>query len=357
MSASPSPPLANVQVLRAAAALLVACVHVYEQSAKYDQPLVVLGLFRNWGDSGVDIFFVISGFIMVYVQRRRPSTASAFLGHRLYRVVPLYWTLSLLYVALYVTWPQLFTAATIEPGHIVQSLSFTTFLFDGSFPLLYLGWTLEYEMFFYAAFALGILAGTTAAAVLVCTALILLGCHLLPLEAVVFEFVFGCALGLVHGKPWLRRHARALLLVGAGLLVATLVDPAFAFDNRALLWGVPAVLLVAGAVNLPQTRRPSLHFLGDASYSIYLIQVFTISAYYKAADAMAFDLPNDLHALLCLAVTTLAGCVTYLVVEKPLIELRRADFRSIRRASARLRAGLREALARSRGLVPQRPLS
>lgn len=325
------PPLTNVQILRAVAALLVACVHVFEQSAKYDHPLLFLDAFRNWGDSGVDIFFVISGFIMVYIQRQRPNTASGFLAHRVYRVVPLYWLLSFLYISLYVTWPQLFGLAQIDAARVAHSLSFTTFFVDGAFPILYLGWTLEYEMFFYLMFSVAILAGTVSRAVAVSSGLILLGFLLLPLEAVVFEFVFGCALGLVYDRPWLRRHARALLIVGAALLAVTVVDPAFAFDHRTLVWGVPAVLLVAGAVNARQIAHPLLHFLGDASYSIYLVQVFTISAYYKAADAMAFVLPNDLHALLCLALTTAAGCLVYLWFEKPLVELRRRDFQPLRR--------------------------
>ena len=59
--------------------------------------------------------------------------------------------------------------------------------------------------------------------------------------------------------------------------------------------------------------------------------MFTISAYYKAANAMAFPLPNDVHALLCLALTTAAGCLAYVWIEKPLIELRRQDFRPLRR--------------------------
>lgn len=331
MRAPSAPPLANVQVLRALAALLVACVHVFEQSEKYGHPLVLLSIFGNWGDSGVDIFFVISGFIMVYIQRHRPSTASAFLAHRLYRVVPLYWALTLLYVALYVAWPQLFGLASIDAARLAQTLSFTTFLFDGAFPVLYLGWTLEYEMFFYLAFTLAICAGTISHAVLISSGLILLGWLVLPLEAVVFEFVFGCALGLLYDRPWVRRHARMLLLVGAGLLAATIVDPALAFDHRTLSWGVPATLLVAGAINVRQITHPTLHFLGDASYSIYLLQVFTISAYYKAADAMAFTLPNDVHALLCLGLTAAAGCVTYLWIEKPLVELRRRDFQPLRR--------------------------
>lgn len=76
-------------MLRAFAALNVAGVHILEQSARYGQDVALFALLQNWGHSGVDLFFVISGFIMVYIQRRRPCDAATFLGHRLYRVIPL----------------------------------------------------------------------------------------------------------------------------------------------------------------------------------------------------------------------------------------------------------------------------
>ena len=112
---------------------------------------------------------------MVYIQRQRPSSAVAFLAHRLYRVVPLYWGLTLLYIVLYVTWPQLFGLATVDITRVVQTMSFTTFFTADSLPVLYLGWTLEYEMFFYFAFAAALLAGTVVRAVAISSGLIIFG--------------------------------------------------------------------------------------------------------------------------------------------------------------------------------------
>ena len=330
--------LANVQVLRAFAALNVAGVHILEQAAKYDQDVALFAFLQNWGDSGVDLFFVISGFIMVYIQRRRPSGPGRFLDHRIYRVVPLYWTLTLLYVGLWLTVPGLFGHAAIDVPRLLRSLSFTTLFVEGAFPVLYLGWILEYEMIFYLAFTLAIFAGDVRHAVLVCSGLIIAGFLWLPLEAVVCEFLFGAGLGLVYDRPWPRRRGAMLLAVGAVALLATLVDPWHALEHRWFFWGIPALLLVAGAVTVPQLRHRGLHFLGDASYSLYLIQVFTISAYYKLAVALPVDLPNDVDAVLCMAFTIVAGIGTYLVAEKPLIDLRTARRR---RGSPATAAGAR----------------
>jgi len=325
MSQASSPTtLANVQVLRAFAALNVAGVHILEQSAKYGEDVGLFAFLQNWGDSGVDLFFVISGFIMVFIQRRRPCDAASFLAHRLYRVVPLYWALTLLYAGLWLAFPQLFGRAQIDLQQFLLSLSFSTVLVEGAFPVIYLGWTLEYEMIFYLAFALALLAGNIQVAVGACGVMLTAAFLWLPLEAVVFEFLFGVGLGLVYDHPRLRRHGRTILAIGGVALVATLLDPWHALAHRWLFWGVPALLIVAGAVNVPQTRHPVLHFLGDASYSLYLIQVFTISAYYKLAVALPVDLPNDVDAVLCMAFTIVAGAGTYLVAEKPLIDLRTA---------------------------------
>ncbi len=321
-SVSPPGVLTNVQALRALAALAVICVHILEQSAKYDHPVQHLAFLRNWGDSGVDLFFVISGFIMVYTQRQRPLRPGVFLAHRLWRVVPLYWALTLAYAGLWAAAPALFGQAEIDGARLWASLSFAT-LYTGDHPILYLGWTLEYEMLFYAVFGLCLAAGGVGPAVAL-SAVVLAGLWLTtPVAAVVVEFLFGAALGLVWQRAWVRENALVFLAAGLLWLGFTVSDPAHAFENRWFYWGVPSALILAGAVGLPQIGRGVLSYLGDASYSLYLIQVFTIAGFYKGLAVLPGDLPGDLDAALCFGLTLAAGLVCYHGLERPLMGVRR----------------------------------
>ena len=313
--------LANSQALRAFAALSVICVHILEQSAKYDHGLDRLAVFRNWGDCGVDLFFVISGFIMVYIQRHKPAPPWTFLIHRAYRVVPLYWALTLTYAALWLVAPDLFRHAVIDSERFLQSLSFST-MYDDSHPVLYLGWTLEYEMAFYVVFGICLFATSLCTGIWLCAAALTFLWLLTSMDAILFEFLFGAILGLIYDRPWIRENAVMLLVVGVLCFGFTVADPAHAFEHRWLYWGLPAALIVAGAVNLPQIRAGSLTYLGDASYSIYLIQILTISAYYKAATALPFDIPNDFHAMSGAVLTVLAGVICYEMLERPIVRAR-----------------------------------
>src|SRR5262245_21275262 len=136
--------LLSIQILRAAAALGVVLAHIF--------PSAVIGT------AGVDLFFVISGFIMVYASDRlfeRRDAPRIFFLRRLARIVPLYWAVT----AVLVAYPLLagvdLAAVSLSPGVILGSfLFFPVPRPDGSLlPVHFLGWTLDYEMFFYVVFA------------------------------------------------------------------------------------------------------------------------------------------------------------------------------------------------------------
>ena len=111
--------------------------------------------------AGVDIFFVISGFIMVYASSRWFGSARAprvFLAHRIARIVPLYWATMMVYLAVLLLTPWLLNSEYLAPHFVIASFLFIPAARpDGLVqPLYSLGWTLNYEMFFYALFAIAI---------------------------------------------------------------------------------------------------------------------------------------------------------------------------------------------------------
>ena len=130
----------SIQVLRFFAAFSVMMVHL---------PIFEFGIW------GVDIFFIISGFIMMYVTE---NNEKFFLIKRIFRIVPLYWILTLGVFILAIFVPDILNNTTANIEHLFKSLFFIPFDKNGTghFPILFLGWTLNFEVIFYFLFALSL---------------------------------------------------------------------------------------------------------------------------------------------------------------------------------------------------------
>src|SRR5580658_5421280 len=140
-----TPVLLSIQALRALAATAVVAYHALQWGS---------GGF-DVGRAGVDVFFVISGFIMWRVTSGRDVTPGAFLWRRVTRVAPLYWLTTLAVLAAALVWPGFLPE--VRPGwrHLALSLAFIPHLDPRGlpFPTLPPGWTLDYEALFYLTFA------------------------------------------------------------------------------------------------------------------------------------------------------------------------------------------------------------
>ena len=312
--------LGNLQALRAVAALAVVLFHVLETSVHQQRPVQVLAPLAGWGAWGVDLFFVLSGFVMVQAQQRRRRSAGRFMADRLWRIVPLYWLLTLTVVLLQLLRPELFHGALADGRQVLASLGFASGAWLGRPPVLWLGWTLEWEMGFYLLFALGLLLPWRAGPAL-CVGLGLGLLIDLGADALGLEFLLGMGLAALHRRLPPRRPWAAWLL-GLGLLglLASLGQPAPA--QRLWQWGLPCTLLVLGALGLRQSRWAPGQWLGDASYSLYLVQALSIPALYRLLRLWP-GLDADGTALLVIAGTALAGLACHRWVERPLLGLRR----------------------------------
>lgn len=323
----PSAPILNLQLLRALAAIAVVVFHSAAIAKHYGHDILIAGRFQNWGASGVDVFFVISGFVMVLVQGRTHRSPPAFLWNRVARIVPLYWALTVTLIALAMVLPKAFNGSMPPFNEVLislaRSMSFTSIYFDDK-PVLYLGWTLEYEMLFYIVFAGGIAVGRlgrgSTATVLCVGALVAVG----AIGPLALEFLFGIGLahlylaGRIPQAPWL-----ALLLI-LGAVVSIVVASATAEAKhwlRVAVWGIPALALVISALMLPQIKKGIWTFLGDASYAIYLIQVFSIPFAYKLMHFFGLTGFGNWALSGAILVSVAAGVMVHILVERPLTRL------------------------------------
>lgn len=268
--------LHNIQLLRAIAAMLVVMQHSFSRGEFYGLPARDLLFLDGFGLSGVDIFFVISGFIMSYSQDRNAKTPRAFAPGRFVRIAQLYWAWMSVLALARLMLPGLSSTLQFDAAHFGWSLLFLSQPAHGTEPFLDVGWTLEYEMLLYAALALT-LAMTAFA--------------LLAQNYIVFEFLMGVDAFHLRGLFDLRGVAVAALALG---VVGVAFDIAFDPDvNRVWRWGVPAFLIVSGAAALPDRQFRISAFLGNAVYSIYLVQVATISVFYKVMQVVCGSMPVE----------------------------------------------------------------
>ncbi len=277
-------PLLSVQMLRALAATMVVLHHVQLNLALgFGLPDALPNL--SVGSAGVDIFFGISGFVMVISSDRlfgQPRAARTFIIRRLIRIVPLYWAVTTLYVvSASGGYPLAHTAASYlfvphaSPGGAMQ-------------PIHVVGWTLNYEMFFYALFAMAIaLPRRLAVGVLIAAmvGLVATGRAVPPnndiltfwTRPIMLNFGLGLALGLAYreGIRLPRSIACAMMAMAAFLFWRQVGQPFPSSWDRVMTYGLPSALLLAGATlgrfgRMPRGAR-SVALVGDASYALYLL--------------------------------------------------------------------------------------
>jgi len=289
-----------VQALRAVAALAVAFHHIANDDiTNCGDPagwFAALTKFFPW-DAGVDIFFVISGFVIVHASAPlfgAGGGVKTFLRRRLQRNVPLYWLMTTLFLAVLIAGRAAIHGDIGGPAYILASYIFIPWPRpDGVLqPAFGLGWTLNYEMFFYAVFAPFLRLPRRPA--VIAASLLLTGfaaCGAIAgfpgpqltfwSNPIILEFCAGMLLALILPGPALSVPARLALaaLSVAGLHFAMAAPPQW----RAAVYGIPALLLVAAAVLGAPARMSRVEMLlvrlGDASYAMYLVHPFIMRGF------------------------------------------------------------------------------
>lgn len=325
----------TIQYLRALAATAIvvyhSLVHIAEQNAGWPTGYVL--------QSGLDLFFVISGFIMWSTTANATTTPSQFLYRRAMRIVPIYWLATLAMFAM----P--FISRTISGGtvqdlwHLIGSLLFIPHEAPNDpgryYPVLVTGWTINFEAYFYGLFALALLVVDRTRrflAIITCLAALVCIGSVSPNQAISWStspLMLEFGLGLVIA--WLYAGGRAspaiiacAIVTGCLLFVAQISDANALEVSRFLRFGLPSALLVSVAIVVDRhVARPVhvLRFLGDASYSIYLMHLFTVGAvaavwyrlglWHVSGGILAYLIVSVLVSL-CFA------AISYILLERPI---------------------------------------
>lgn len=330
----------GVQALRGLAALLVVLFHLVDAEQIYGKGPMLLDGIARLGFVGVDVFFVISGFVMMTIARNRfgqPAEARIFLMRRAVRILPLYWFYTTAVVAL------LFIPNAVDASYHAKSVWASFMLWpQETLPLLQVGWTLIYEAFFYLVMATGIafVPGRYTAAFLAAWAALLALLQAFqphaPWFAVVsnpmgWEFIAGAFVGMYFNRLplWCARVALVAGIVGAGMAAAVLSAADMVDQDplrRTMLFGTCSALVVAGITRRESAglwrAHPLWRLIGDASYSIYLSHLFVVTLAARLWGRSGFNGSLATHALFIAAAILLSvavGIASYTLLEKPIV--------------------------------------
>lgn len=323
-----------LQYLRAIASLAVVYSHTVIQVESYFHRLPEFGSF------GVDIFFVISGFIMVYIARPTDTPVSFFLN-RVRRVVPLYWFFTLLMAAILLLVPGVFKTTVFDLSALLRSLAFIPHFSVAQpaevWPIVAPGWSLNYEVYFYLLFALSLLFAPRFRIAFI-TLMILAVFSVANLvssstaitifysQAIVFEFVFGMLLAVSWKRGFSLSPRVGMLLIAAGFVLLFLRLPL----PRIAEFGIPSLMIVAGCLYVRVAEQKILVLLGDASYALYLCHIFALGVLRKVLPPILGDGPAAplLFVVISLLFCTIISILVHLLVDNWL--LRRERFTSLR---------------------------
>ena len=323
--------LYSIQALRFIAAALVVVSHIRTEYG-----------MAPFGSAGVDIFFVISGFIIHYVTR---NGAPQFFTRRLIRIVPLYWlgTLALGAAALFV--PSLLNQVSFSSEVLLKSLFFLPVWNEQvqyHLPLLTLGWSLNYEILFYLVYFIALKISHQHRLLISSVLLVALtqvhgfaapeSMLAFWSDAYIIEFIYGMLLANLVSSPQSIENAR--LPISAALLAfaafcylllpsSGLVTPAMALDKwvRVLVIGLPSAALVMLTLaaeqsvrRLPQMLKNGINFLGELSYPIYIFHIYVMGVLKRLG---ALDLGMPAYVAAVAGATLLASALVYLLYEQP----------------------------------------
>ena len=339
----------GIQVLRGVAAMLVVFSHTVAQLFRFQPDSVLMGNLVTMGSSGVDIFFVISGFVIFYTQFARHHsrwlTSGQFMRRRCWRIFPLYWITITAMIALAAL--GFFSSVKLSLYNVLLSI----LLVPTENTVLPISWTLSYEMYFYGIFAIALLANNPRGSLIGVTIVIVVPVTLrvaLPesnywsfffgahgpgsflSDNVVLEFCAGMALGYLYLSKMSLVPAYLMLPAFVYLFVSPWIlrhELAYPPEWQSFKWGAAATLIVAASISLQRLQTLGsliLSLLGDASYSIYLMHVFVTGTFHYLLEHTVvhnfYRIPMIMFV--CIA-SALLGTGVHLTVEKPILKFMR----------------------------------
>ncbi|MED4224246.1 acyltransferase [Neobacillus cucumis] len=326
--------LLSLQMIRGIAAILVVLHHFTNLFRENFNINFSYGLFSP-GYMGVDIFFILSGFLMYYIHHKdlgHRKKLTSFIRKRFIRIYPVYWVVAGLLSIIYFVAPNLGNSYYRNPSFIIKSLLLVPQTHQ---PILGVAWSLTHEVFFYIMFAIFISLNKKYSiyififwvSLTVVNLFVSFNNYLVEFifSSYNFEFLLGSLIAYLIINKRLT-SAKVTIIVSILLLTVSWIT-AFNYNigpYRLLFWGIPSALLLYGLVirdiTLNKKTPKFLVFIGDASYSIYLTHIVGLLFLIKLLDSINVSTSTIYYILpVCVVIIVTAGCFFHILIEKPIL--------------------------------------
>ncbi|MEP8956111.1 acyltransferase [Enterobacter mori] len=337
--------LYSIQILRGLAAVAVVIDHVthYMHKSFSGESWLFSSNIYNVGGLGVDLFFCISGFIMVITTYNKPngfSQSVSFLKKRFVRIYPTYWFYCILTLALpFILYGKTDLISKYDSLFLLQSfLLLPAKIAENSFsPFLGQGWTLQYELYFYIAFALALLVCRGWKVIVLCSsmiiALLVISKHTvfneyinyLVSNTIVIDFI----MGMIAANIYISLSCKGVSIppiIGCIALFVTVLLISFNVIykspiDRVILFGIPSFFIVTlfSLVSIDHEKliNKFLVQLGEASYTIYLAHMIFIWTAMKYTQSIGW-INADLAIVAIVSIICLISYIMYMVIERNL---------------------------------------
>lgn len=280
--------LFGIQILRGFAAMCVVLFHIQLLAAKngFDSIALINPIFAHMY-YGVDIFFVISGFIMAKTVSKKDISVSKFIRNRIIKIVPLYWVMTIIFFIGINLLSDVISINAYSYKDLLSSLTFLSGIAQNQVPIIDQGWSLEYEMIFYGLIAFFMIFKKGIKTIILAIFCLFIF-TIFGLDLIVLEFAYGVCIFIIISKFKLSKClSRSLIIMGLAILFLISYSD-IGNDYRFFFFGFPAALIVLGSTTVNVTSESKLVFLGDISYSIYLAQSLILWWLVQLADQIPF---------------------------------------------------------------------
>lgn len=327
--------LTAIQFLRGVAAIIVVLRHCIENTNYHGY--LALERLRDFGAFGVDLFFVISGFIMLHTSWDKFDKTNAsiiFIVRRCIRILPLYWAITLSIILGLLLVPEFFGELKFDLTHALKSMLLVPSYNQAGqiFPLLIPGWTLIFEAYFYVIFSIFLFFPRNLFIIgvgILFFASALLGNFFLDVRGdpvlqtytnpILIEFFFGCLIAHFYNSNLIFSKTLVYLFLAAAiLLISGIIIFGGLNYHRFISFGIPAALLVFSLVfaekfNFLNVRNVLMLHLGKISYSLYLVHVLVIAVVLKIVPGG--NIFENLAILFIVSI--LSGLMCFHLIENP----------------------------------------
>jgi exopolysaccharide production protein ExoZ len=325
--------LLGLQILRGLAAFMVVIHHINQTYFHWNPPIDFLEIF-NYGSFGVDIFFVLSGFIMYYSVKYNKRGGFSFFIDRFFRIFPVYWLLTILLIIssiilpiksydTFFTWDTLLKSLFLVPNQNPSGI--------GHYPFLYVGWTLTYEMFFYSILSISLIINKKYALIIASIFLSILPIGLKNISLLghsnflLYEFVFGILIAYVYTSVQSSKYSRIVIkpINALPFLIVLIIYNylaikhfGFAFKVKLSMAGsIILIFLILEDIIKKTPRLGGMVILGDISYSTYLIHPIILGWFKLIFKTSNSDILKFSIILLFLFLVYLLSRLSYRYIE------------------------------------------